>query len=311
MATAAEITRLASSHDALVDALDETHGSRLSKILDELEEKIVRIVNAMPVADGKLTDASLAIKQRPAIEAAIRSTFLKWSHESVSEYDNVAKSVVTMMGHTLDGFIEGDAVVINQLKRIAFAGFEDIAERFADTLANGLYQSTISGRPASVAVKEMQQAINGVFIKSDVVEVQSLVDFVKANEGIASKQNAVSKAVGKLHQVYGSDRAGMNMRRYANQQVHDGLMQFSGSFTAKKAQDAGLTHYLYEGSLIKDSRDWCIRYAGETMHIDEIRELWASGEWQGKAPGDPLVVRGGFNCRHHFIPVEPEWTETA
>ena len=43
MATAAEITRLASSHDALVDALDETHGSRLSKILDELEEKISKL----------------------------------------------------------------------------------------------------------------------------------------------------------------------------------------------------------------------------------------------------------------------------
>ena len=164
-------------------------------------------------------------------------------------------------------------------------------------------------RPVAHTVKEMQQAINGVFIKSDVTEVKSLVDFVKANEGVASKRNAVTKAVGKLHQVYGSDRAGNNMRRYANQQVHDGLMQFSGSLTAKKATDAGLTHYLYEGSLIKDSRDWCIRHAGETMHIDYIRELWANSEWQGKAPGDPLVVRGGFNCRHHFIPVEPEWTE--
>lgn len=309
MTTAAEISRLASSHDTLVDVLDESHGARLSQILDELEEKIVRIVNAMPVKDGKLADAALAIKQRPAIVEAIRSTFLDWSHSSVNEYDDVAESVLKLMSNSLDGFIEGDAAVINQLKRIAFSGFEDIAETFADTLANGLYQSTISGRDAATAVKEMQQAINGVYIKSDVAEVQSLVDFVKANEGVASQQSAVSKAVGKLHQIYGSDRAGNNMRRYANQQVHDGLMQFSSSFTAKKAQDAGLTNYLYSGSLIKDSRDWCIRWAGETLSIDDLRELWANSEWQGKAPGDPLVVRGGFNCRHHWVPVEPEWTK--
>jgi len=28
---------------------------------------------------------------------------------------------------------------------------------------------------------------------------------------------------------------------------------------------------------------------------------------QGKATGDPFIVRGGYNCRHHWQPVDPEW----
>jgi len=32
-----------------------------------------------------------------------------------------------------------------------------------------------------------------------------------------------------------------------------------------------------------------------------------SQTWQGKAQGDPFVVRGGYNCRHHWQPTDPDW----
>jgi hypothetical protein len=46
-----------------------------------------------------------------------------------------------------------------------------------------------------------------------------------------------------------------------------------------------------------------MRHNMKTYTEDEIREMWAENEWTGKAAGDPFIVRGGYNCRHHFRPV--------
>ena len=32
---------------------------------------------------------------------------------------------------------------------------------------------------------------------------------------------------------------------------------------------------------------------------DEVRKLWQRS-WKGKQPGDPFIVRGGYNCRHQW-----------
>ena len=308
-----DVDRLARAHDKIVDALDAKHVERLQKILDDLEGRIVSVAANAPVRAGKLIDAAFAVKQRPVIEAAIRATFLNWAHESVDEFGIAAESVINMMNGlgVIDGFGPDDAAVINQLKRIGFNGYEDIAAEYLDVLANGLYQSTIAGRPATDTMREMAQAVNGVYIKGDTDEAASLVDFVKANQNDPAMASEVSEAVDKLHTIYGRDRIGRNLRRYAHQQVHDGLMQFNASFTAKKAQDADLDHFKYYGSLIRDSRPWCVQHAGTVMSIETIREKWATRSWAGKSPGDPLIVRGGYNCRHHFVPYDPEWQDAA
>lgn len=303
MPSPAEIKRLQDAHERLIERLDATHGRRLEGVLESLEAEIERLVGA-----GKISPAE-AINKRVTIEAAIRGTFLTWADDTVRDYDNVAAGVVAMMQKlgAIEGFVAADAATVNQLKRIAFAGYEDIAARFVDTLANGLYQNTLAGRPAQETVREMRQAINGVFAKSDDAAAMALVDFVKRYRDDPSRADEVADAVEQLHTIYARDRAGNNLRRYAYQQVHDALMQFNGSFTQAKAQEAGLTHYEYYGSLVRDSRDWCIRHKGMVMSDDEVREKWVNSSWQGKAPGDPFVVRGGYNCRHHFMPVDPDW----
>ena len=299
----AEIKRLQDAHERLIERLDATHGRRLEGVLESLESEIERLVG-----EGKITPTE-AINKRVTIEAAIRGTFLTWADESVRDYDNVAAGVVAMMQKlgSIEGFVAADAATVNQLKRIAFAGYEDIAARFVDTLANGLYQNTLAGRPPRETVREMRQAINGVFAKSDDAAAMALVEFVREFRDDPSRADEVADAVEQLHTIHARDRSGNNLRRYAYQQVHDGLMQFNGSFTQAKAQEAGLTHYEYYGSLVRDSRDWCVGLAGQVLNQDEIREKWANSSWQGKAPGDPFVVRGGYNCRHHFMPVDPDW----
>jgi hypothetical protein len=61
--------------------------------------------------------------------------------------------------------------------------------------------------------------------------------------------------------------------------------------------------YRYSGPTDSDSRQFCQQQSGTILTEAEIRRIWSTQEWGGKRPGDPFVTRGGWNCRHTFIPV--------
>jgi len=98
------------------------------------------------------------------------------------------------------------------------------------------------------------------------------------------------------------DRRGRSMSTYASQIAHDSVMQFDGQFTVFKAKEAGLDKFKYTGTLVRDSRDHCKIHVGKTYTEERIREIW-QGSWAGKSEGDAFIVRGGYRCRHTWIPI--------
>ena len=71
------------------------------------------------------------------------------------------------------------------------------------------------------------------------------------------------------------------------------------TFTSVLTKTLG-TRYQYVGGLIATTRPFCNTHNGNTYTETEINSIW-TGSWQGKAPGDPFAVRGGYNCRHFWI----------
>ena len=47
----------------------------------------------------------------------------------------------------------------------------------------------------------------------------------------------------------------------------------------------------------------------KTLTEEQIRDMWNNRSWQGKSTGDPFIVRGGYRCRHTWIPTDPSWGE--
>jgi len=84
-------------------------------------------------------------------------------------------------------------------------------------------------------------------------------------------------------------------------------MQVHGQFTVKKAKESGLNHFTYTGTLVRDSRPFCVNMVGRTLTEKQIRDRWNSQSWKGKSSGDPFIVRGGYRCRHTWIPTNPDW----
>lgn len=295
----------------ILDKLADQHEERIINVLYRLEEDVVKEVTR--ATKGQLVSQRLAIQLQPKLKAIINNTFLNEADLIVNEdYNKIAKEVLDTFGKMpipdkFKNLTEVDLQTINSLKYQIFAGFEDIADRFSKVINDEVYQSIIAGRPFEDMVSNIRAHINGVYQKSNTREINELVDFINENKFDESKKTAVDEAVRKLQTQYATDRAGNNLRRYAGQIAHDSVMQFHGQFTVAKAKESGLEHFTYTGTLVRDSRPFCQSMLNKTLTEKEIRDIWNNRSWKGKSTGDPFIVRGGYRCRHTWIPTDPNW----
>ena len=295
----------------ILDKLADQHEERILNVLVKLEEDVVKEVTR--ATGGKLVSQRLAIQLQPAIRNLVETIFLDEADAIINdEYNKIAKEVLDTFGEMpipqkFKNLTEVDLATLNALKTQSFSGFEDIAERFLKVINDEVYQSTIAGRPFEDMVSNIRSHINGVYKQSNIAEINELVDFINENKFDNAKKAQIEEAVRKLHTQYASDRAGNKLRRYASQIAHDSVMQFHGQFTVEKAKDAGLTHFRYTGTLVRDSRPFCRDMVNKTLTEKEIRDTWNNQGWQGKSTGDPFIVRGGYRCRHTWIPTNPDW----
>ena len=291
-----------------ITSLEDKQQELLIKALQQLENRVVETALNLPNRSGVLFDTRLAIEIRPKLQQAIEELYLTKVQTFINDYDKIAANIVATYGklpipNEFKQITEIDLQVIQQLKKISFSQFQNLGNEFVNTLANEVYQSTLTGRPVVEMVQTLKSKINGIYQQSDNAKAQELVDYIANNPNGAEVDTAVSQ----LQTIYGRDRLGDNLNRYATQIVQDSLMGFDGQFAKFRADELGLTSYVYYGSLVRDSRDFCIENANKIFTEEEIRQKWADETWQGKAQGDPFVVRGGYNCRHHFQPVNPDW----
>jgi len=291
-------------------SLEDKQQELLIKALQRLEADVVAQVSKLPDSNGMLFNTRLAIEIRPKLKQAIEQLYLTPVQSFIDDYDQIASNIIATYGKLpipseFKQITEIDLTVIQQLKRVAFSQFQNLGNEFIDTLASEVYQSTLVGRPVRDMIQTIRSKINGIYQQSDSKKAQELVNYIANNPNGAEVDTAVSQ----LQTIYGRDRLGDNLNRYATQIVQDAIMGFDGQFAKYRADEVGLTSYVYFGSLVRDSRDFCVENAGKIFTEEEIRDIWANTTWQGKAQGDPFVVRGGYNCRHSFQPINPNWVD--
>ena len=295
-----------------VDNLEAQHQKLLNDTLRTLEQRVVQAVSKLPVQDGALFNTRLAIEIRPKLQQAIEELYLTKAQAFINDYDKIAGTIVATYGklpipEEFKQITEADLVTIQQLKKIAFSQFENLATEFTNTLAQEVYQSTLVGKPITEMVQTIRDKINGIYQQADTKKQKELVNFIQEQK-IAGKTNTedFKTAVDELKQTYGSTVTGANLAVYSSQIVQDALMGFDGQFAKYRADELGLTSYVYYGSVIRDSRDFCVEHANQVFTEEEARALWQQ-DWQGKSGSDPFLDRGGYNCRHHWQPTSTDW----
>ena len=293
-----------------INSLEDKQQELLIKALQQLENKVVETALNLPNRNGILFDTRLAIEIRPKLQQAIEELYLKPTQTFIKDYDKIAGVIVATYGKLpippeFKSITEADLVVIQQLKRLAFTNFQNLGNELANTLAGEVYQSTLVGRSFNDMVQTIREKINGIYQFSDNKKAQQLVDYIANNPN----GSQVDTAIDELKQTYGRTTQGDSFVKYAGLLVTDSIMGFDGQLAKYRADALGLNSYLYYGSIIKDSRDFCRLHAGKVYTEEQINQIWSNDTGQGRDQGSPFIVRGGYNCRHSWQPIDPSWVD--
>ena len=308
-----------------IELAEAEYYKSLITALDRIEREVVSLASGLPLTDGKLIELQSAIAIRPQIKAILEREYLKWSDTVVREgFNKQAKRIekaFKRIGNIPIEFQEltkGDLALVKNLKQQYFTQFKDVSNTFTRRLSEKVYQNTLVGSEFAVLEKELRQTINGIYASADDPEAQKLIDYINRNKFNKSKQAQVDKNIQLLQSKFARDRAGENMKRYAGQILNDSLRDFDATLNFNKSQDAGLTFVKYYGDVIPTTRDHCRNIINGVYNkrksglftVDEVNSLWTSRSWKGKKSGNPLIVRGGYNCRHQWSYVNPDWYDS-
>jgi len=307
----------------------------LIRALDKIEKDIMAYVGTLPIKEGKLFELQSAISSRPIIREILEREYLSWSDKVVREGLNKQSKRIERAFQSIgripiefQQLTNSDLSVITNLKKQMFSQFKDVANTFTRTISDKIYQSTLVGTNFTELQTELRQTINGIYATADDTAVQKLIEDIKKDEVRVRRlsgpkrvavRTKLDKNIQILQSKYATTRSGENMKRYAGQILNDGLREFDATLNLHKSVEAGLTMCKYFGNIIPTTRDHCrlvrsgkydIRNGG-LFTIDEVKSLWASKSWKGKKSGDPLLVRGGYNCRHQWSFVNPDWYDES
>ena len=308
-----------------IELAEAKYYKTLIATLDRIEREVISLANRLPTQDGKLIELQSAIAIRPRIKFILEKEYLAWSDTVVREgFNKQAKRIekaFKRIGNIPVEFQEltkGDLALVQNLKQQYFTQFKDVSNTFTRRLSEKVYQNTLVGSDFAVLEKELRQTINGIYASADDPEAQRLIDYINENKFDKSKKALVDKSIQTLQSKFARDRAGENMKRYAGQILNDSLRDFDATLNFNKSNDAGLTYVKYYGDIIPTTRKICRNVISGVYDkrksglftIDEVNELWARESWKGKKSGNPLVVRGGYNCRHQWSYVNPDWYDS-
>ena len=297
----------------------------LTRTLDKIEDQIVSLVDRdLPRQAGKLIELQSAVAIRPKIKAILDKEYLPFADRVVRKgFGEQAKRVerqfktIGIIPPEFQELTKGDLALVKNLKQQYYTQFKDVSNNFTRILSDKVYQNTLVGTEFTVLEKELRESINGIYANSKDPTVNRLVNYVKRNQGNPALKDRVDIAIKQLQSKYARTRVGENMKRYAGQILNDSLRDFDATLNFNKSKDAGLTFVKYYGDVIPTTRDLCRRMVNGQLNkrknglftIAEIQDIWANRSWSGKKGGNPMIVRGGYNCRHQFSYVNPDWYE--
>lgn len=266
----------------------------ITKLILDIQRGIQDIVASLEEAVAE----KIAMDGTVIDRLGLQNLFSQYQSLAAREAGNVA-SVVTEQPLTDPAF--------SSLKTVAV---ETVTKNFAVTAAEVitlLTVGTVAGSTIPELVKQSRGRISGPFMKTRdpvVTRNQRLVG--KLFDGTNGTDEQIATAMAVIKDRLAGVNITASLRDLTSRATEEAVMEFDGGWTFHKAKTAGINKFQYEGGLIDSSREWCREHQGKTYTEAQIREIWANSSWSGKKPGNPFIVRGGYKCRHFWMPVNEE-----
>lgn len=108
----------------------------------------------------------------------------------------------------------------------------------------------------------------------------------------------LNNALRGVKPIFKSGKTESDFAKFYRLYAYDSVMQTMNAMALYVANKNGLNKFLYQGGIIKDSRDFCIERAGKIFTRAD-GEAFNNMDWRGKIEGVSFfIAAGGYNCKH-------------
>lgn len=121
--------------------------------------------------------------------------------------------------------------------------------------------------------------------------------------GISAQTDYQTFAKGIRLYIKGNTGQGINgaFEQYWRQYAYDTYNQANEIVSQHIAENLGFKHFVYQGSIIDSTRDFCRKRAGKAFTLEETK-TWKNDptliDKKTKDSYNPIIERGRYNCRH-------------
>ena len=282
-------------HKQILDDIMDDFDAMLESSSKVLENRIAEKILATTTVDELL-------ELRLQVDRDFQEIILDSIREFMPELDAIARDTIK---NTPQNVSPADNRVAAELKAQSYTRLAERVNTAKDNVNMEIVLGALGGYALATTAQNARHAINGFFITVNDVETTRLQNKIKRLRAAESNaREEINDLMRQLRKQFQNVSVGGGMFQDVSAEAHDMVMDFDGVFTLHRAKQAGLKRFKYSGTLVANSRDFCVQHVGRTYTEEEIRRIWSSQSWSGKRAGDPFVVRGGERCRHFFIPVE-------
>ena len=249
-----------------LNSVIDIHEARITKAIKALDIRIRELTSNLGVERGRLVSDQISIARAIAMRQEILSEF--------SGFKNTIKEATDVFTMASEDAVK--ALVAAGVSEAVVAADLDLVRAFQnDTYAE---LSMLGNQYASKI---------GNLVYTHVIAGGKRKDLI----------SSVSQLL-----VGHKGKTGRPLLYLARTIVSTRTMEVYSTVLLRKAKALNIDKFRYDGSLIKDSRPWCVSHVNKVFTYAEI-QTWADSKWAGKKEGDPFITRGGWNCRHQFVPV--------
>jgi hypothetical protein len=272
----------------------------LIKQIQELQMAIERRMDdALPKVFAKLSNQVIDLASDLSLDAKDRAKSLK---ELIKLKKDIANTIITNAPYQLQV-----AEVIKGFEMLAELSNEYITVAIGDFKPKkALYEAILETNIATT-----KDALLGGGISENFGT--AIQEVLKDNIAGIGTRSELNKTLRKF--IEGTDTEKAFLNRYIKQVTNDSVMTFNAEYIQTIADDLDVEYYLYSGTIIADTREFCQARAGRFFTTEEVKDWADLGKWNGKNTNTNrntiFIYRGGYNCRHQLWPVSQEQYESA
>lgn len=274
--------------------------TELIKQIQELQLAIEsRMDEALPRVFSKLSDQVIDLASNLSLDPKDRAKSLK---ELIKLKKEIADTIVNnapyqaQVAEVIKGF-EMLSELSNEYITVALGDFSE---------KKALYKAILETNIATT-----KDALLGAGIRENFGT--AIQEVLKDNIAGIGTRSELNKTLRRF--IEGTPEESAFLNRYIKQTTNDAVMTFNSEYIQTIAEDLDVEYYLYAGTVINDSRAFCVSRSGRYFTTDQVK-AWANLKgWEGRMKGTNsstiFIYRGGYNCRHQLWPVSQEQYEAA